>query len=85
MFDRHQYVCHFKPFWEALGGTAGGGATADGRHYAWLYSDLRGHAAESAQMIPQNHGLDQKTHSQHHTYMVLAKEKVHNFKKDNDY
>ena len=50
--DTHHYACHFKPFWETLGGVTEGGATADGRHYAWLYSDPRGHVAESAQMIP---------------------------------
>jgi len=50
--DTHHYTCHFKPYWEALGGTAEGGASADGRHYAWIYSDSRGHAPESEQMIP---------------------------------
>jgi pimeloyl-ACP methyl ester carboxylesterase len=50
--DAHHYACHFKPYWEALGGTAEGGASADGRHYAWIYSDSRGHAPESEQMIP---------------------------------
>jgi|GEM_PF-1872039 len=50
--DTHHYACHFKPYWEALGGTAEGGASADGRHYAWLYSDPRGHGSESEQMIP---------------------------------
>jgi hypothetical protein len=51
--DTHHYACHFKPFWEALGGTAEGGAAPGGRHYAWLYRDLRGHVAESEQMIPK--------------------------------
>jgi pimeloyl-ACP methyl ester carboxylesterase len=50
--DTHHYACHFRPFWESLGGTAEGGASADGRHYAWLYSDPRGHGSESVQMIP---------------------------------
>jgi len=50
--DTHHYACHFKPYWEALGGTAEGGASADGRHYAWLYSDPKGHAPESEQMVP---------------------------------
>jgi hypothetical protein len=50
--DTHHYACHFKPYWQALGGTAEGGASADGRHYAWLYSDPNGHAPESEQMIP---------------------------------
>jgi hypothetical protein len=51
--DTHHYACHFKPYWEALGGTAEGGASADGRHYAWIYSDSRGHASESEQMVPE--------------------------------
>ena len=51
--DTHHYACHFKPFWEALGGTTEGGATADGRHYTWLYSDSRGHVPESEQMVPE--------------------------------
>ncbi len=51
--DTHHYACHFKPFWEALGGAAEGGATPDGRHYAWLYSDSHGHAPESEQMVPE--------------------------------
>lgn len=50
--DTHHYACHFTPFWETLGGTAEGGATSGGRHYAMLYSDPRGHVAESEQMIP---------------------------------
>jgi hypothetical protein len=50
--DTHHYACHFKPYWEALGGGAEGGASADGRHYAWLYNDPNGHAPESEQMIP---------------------------------
>ena len=50
--DTHHYACHFKPFWEALGGTDEGGATPDGRHYAWIYNDSRGHAPESEHMIP---------------------------------
>ncbi|MGH7183774.1 MAG: hypothetical protein ACREJN_17610 [Nitrospiraceae bacterium] len=50
--DTHHYACHFRPYWEALGGTAEGGASADGRHYAWLYSDSNGHAPESEQMVP---------------------------------
>ena len=50
--DAHHYTCHFKPYWETLGGTAEGGASADGRHYAWIYSDSRGHAPESEEMIP---------------------------------
>jgi hypothetical protein len=51
--DTHHYACHFKPFWEALGGAAEGGATPDGRHYAWLYNDSNGHAPESEQMVPE--------------------------------
>ena len=51
--DAHHYACHFKPYWETLGGTAEGGASADGRHYAWIYSDSRGHAPEPEQMIPE--------------------------------
>lgn len=51
--DTHHYTRHFKPFWEAIGGTTEGGASSGGRHYAWLYSDPRGHAPESEQMIPQ--------------------------------
>ncbi len=51
--DAHHYACHFKPYWEALGGTAEGGASADGRHYAWLYNDSNGHAPESEQMVPE--------------------------------
>ena len=51
--DTHHHACHFKSFWEALGGTNQGEATADGCHYAWLYSDSRGHGAESEQMVPE--------------------------------
>lgn len=51
--DTHHYMCHFKPFWEALGGTTEGGAASGGRHYAWLYSDPQGHVPESEQMIPE--------------------------------
>jgi hypothetical protein len=51
--DSHHYACHFKPYWEALGGTAEGGASANGRHYTWLYSDPNGHAPESEQMVPE--------------------------------
>lgn len=51
--DTHHYTCHFKPFWEALGGTTEGGAAPGGRHYAWLYSDPAGHVPESEQMIPE--------------------------------
>jgi hypothetical protein len=50
--DAHHYVCHFKPFWEALGGQAEGGAAADGRLFAWLYRDSHGHVPESIEMIP---------------------------------
>jgi hypothetical protein len=51
--DSHHYMCHFKPFWEALGGTTESGAAFGGRHYAWLYSDPQGHVPESEQMIPE--------------------------------
>ncbi len=52
--DAHHYAYHFTPFWESLGGSNEGGAAAGGRHYAWLYSDSRGHyAPEPEQMIPE--------------------------------
>lgn len=55
--DTHHYNCHYQPFWAALGGNPEGGRTVDGRHYAWLYEDARGHGPESEQMIPKILGL----------------------------
>lgn len=52
-YDTHHYDCHFKPFWTSLGGNLEGGRSADGRHYAWLYEDARGHVPESEQMVPE--------------------------------
>lgn len=51
--DTHHYNCHYQPFWSALGGNSEGGRSADGRHYAWLYEDTRGHGSESEQMVPE--------------------------------
>ena len=51
--DTHHYNCHFQPFWTALGGNPEGGRAADGRYYAWLYEDTRGHVPETEQMIPE--------------------------------
>ena len=50
--DTHHYAHHFKPFWEVHGGASEEGAAANGRHFAWIYSDTRGHVRESEQMIP---------------------------------
>lgn len=52
-YDSHHYIDHFQPFWTALGGNPEGGRTADGRHYAWLYEDTRGHVPETEQMVPE--------------------------------
>lgn len=51
--DKHHYNCHYLPFWSALGGNSEGGQSADGRHFAWVYEDSRGHVPESEQMIPE--------------------------------
>jgi hypothetical protein len=51
--DVHHYDCHFKPLWYAFGGNPEGGWTTDGRHYAWIYQDKRGHGPELVQMVPE--------------------------------
>lgn len=51
--DTHHHNCHYQPFWAALGGKPTGGRSTDGRHYAWIYEDARGHVPESELMIPE--------------------------------
>ena len=51
--DTHHYHHHFQPFWAAFQGDAEGGRSADGRHFALLYDDPRGHGPEPEEMIPE--------------------------------
>lgn len=51
--DTHHYNCHYQPFWSELGGKPEGGLSSDGRHFAWIYEDKRGHVPESEQMVPE--------------------------------
>ena len=50
--DIHHHY-HYQPFWTSLGGSPEGGCAKNGRHYAWLYDDARGHGPESEQMLPE--------------------------------
>lgn len=51
--DAHHYNYHFQPLWRSLGGNAEGGRAKNGRYFAWLYEDARGHGPESEQMLPE--------------------------------
>jgi len=51
--DTHHYKYHFQPYWTALGGNPEGGWSTDGRHFAWIYEDARGHGSETEQMIAE--------------------------------
>lgn len=49
--DEHHYFEHFTPFWRSLDGVISDGWANSGRHLAWVYEDVKGHVAESEDMV----------------------------------
>ena len=54
ILDEHHYMDHFLPFWASLGGSGNTeGWFSAGRHAAWIYRDIGGHASETEKMATQ--------------------------------
>lgn len=55
--DVHHYEAHFKPFWQAMGGSLQQGVSHAGLHLAWIYTDQNGHAPETPEMAQKIIGM----------------------------